>query len=169
MANQPSFYIKILFINCLWSYFSYGQEKLTFSYLVSIATVFDGAPEHRCSGTIIAPRWILTAAHCIPNPELIEYRVYASASARHHNYRHQAYITPDKYVRHPTFDSETRRNDIGLVRLPDELIYTDQIQPIKLYSGNSSLDDEIGILSGWAETEVEIIIFLVLRNHGCLI
>lgn len=163
-AYSYYFYIKILFIcctvNCL--YFSHradfitGQESAKFPYLVSITTVFENVPEHRCSGTIIAPRWILTAAHCIPYPETIKYQIYPGASAKNHEYIEQDYSRPEKYIRHPEFDSETRKHDIALVRLSEDLEFTEKVYQIHLYAGNKTLDDENGVITGWSEAAVSV-------------
>lgn len=131
-----------------------GGEGSQFPYLVSITTVFEYVPEHRCSGTIIDPKWILTAAHCIPYANTIKYQIYAGVSAKNHQYIEQNYSKPVKYIRYPEFDSETRKHDIALIRLSEDMEFTEKIYQIKLYSGNKSLDDADGVISGWSDSAV---------------
>ncbi len=76
-----------------------------------------------CSGTLIAPRIVLTAAHCEQSPETLEVffgaNVDATADAR---------VDVQMVFVHPAFDPFTKENDLALLLLAE----TVAIEPVPL-------------------------------------
>lgn len=65
----------------------------------------------------------------------------------------------EERIPHPSYSERTRKNDIGLVRMDGEVIYTDYIKPICLPSTvNPQLGqaNEILASAGWGRTLTSI-------------
>lgn len=87
-------------------------------------TVFLRIRSKRCGGSIIAPSWILTAAHCLNNSRASQITVYAGS---HEKWKGNQIRNVSTIVRHPGYNdsSNTFVNDIALLHLSTPLIMTD--------------------------------------------
>src|SRR5207248_677543 len=101
----------------------------TSEYPAVVAFSLDGAPF--CTGAIVAPRAVLTAAHCVATPGRRRYTrgdvaVIVGSDAAHATARSP---TVDALV-HPDFDATSLANDVAIVVLRDPLDTT----PVELLS-----------------------------------
>ncbi|XP_053667041.1 brachyurin-like [Anopheles marshallii] len=124
-----------------------------FPHLVSIILIFGDGSDTLCGGSIIADRYVLTAAHClygmqeatiIPGQTTIQIPFAPDTVT--------VRVKPSDTILHPGYDPVDILNDIALIRLPQPLTFSSRVQPIRLPSWTDSYTGLIGydsIVSGW--------------------
>uniref|UniRef100_A0A182PMI3 Peptidase S1 domain-containing protein n=1 Tax=Anopheles epiroticus TaxID=199890 RepID=A0A182PMI3_9DIPT len=124
-----------------------------FPHLVAIILLFGDGSDTLCGGSILADRFILTAAHCLYG--MREATIIPGQSAVQIPFPPDVVtvtVKPSDTILHPGYDPVDILNDIALIRLPQPLIFSSRVQPIRLPSWTNAHVDLAGydsIVSGW--------------------
>ncbi|XP_055641875.1 trypsin 3A1-like [Toxorhynchites rutilus septentrionalis] len=103
-----------------------------------------------CGGSIIAPLWILTAAHCLYEHQDMDIRIRAGSDRRTLGgiLRHMRWTTI-----HPQYSTKHLTNDVALILLDAPLIITSGIACVRMADPNHTpRTGQYGLVSGWGLT-----------------
>lgn len=127
-------------------------EKGQFPHQVSLLSKY--SKSHFCGGSIIAPRFILTAAHCTQDLYAIPENVYAIVGALKRS-SGGIKVTLDKIVAHQKYNHKTIKNDISLLRTAHEMVYSELVKPIALPTELPPAGGDLAVtISGWGRNSV---------------
>uniref|UniRef100_A0A8C9LAC9 Transmembrane protease serine 2 n=1 Tax=Pavo cristatus TaxID=9049 RepID=A0A8C9LAC9_PAVCR len=106
---------------------------------------------HICGGSIITREWLVTAAHCVEGQFADPYiwTVYAGILNQNEMHSMPGYRV-QKIISHPNYDTDSKDNDVALMKLESPLSFTDTIRPVCLPNvGMMFQPNQQCWISGW--------------------
>ncbi|XP_050553526.1 chymotrypsin-1 [Spodoptera frugiperda] len=145
----------------------FGGEATSLSTYPAACVLLDRYWTARCSAAVVAPRWALTAAHCVsPHIAYVKYNARRPAAKEgglapvHYLYRHPGY----KVVQEDEgrgVDVTLLHHDVGLVRTRNDMTLAtnpklDPIHAMRLYNPMDLKNEEVQVL-GYGRTEKSLL------------
>jgi len=91
-------------------------EEGQFPYQVSVLALTDDEKYHVCSGSIITPEWVLSAAHCT-----YPFKSFLLRFGSNQLWEDGELQTTTEVVNHPEYNPVTLNNDVSLLKIPSPL------------------------------------------------
>ncbi|XP_078577348.1 trypsin-3-like [Branchiostoma floridae x Branchiostoma japonicum] len=107
---------------------------------------------HVCGGQIIAPNWIVTAAHCVDgqsNPS--QWRVSLGSHRRTSTDSTQQDFSVTRIIMHESYDSNRINNDVALMKLSGNAQFNNYVSPICLPTQDVAAGTNC-VTTGWGDT-----------------
>jgi secreted trypsin-like serine protease len=87
---------------------------------------------HWCGGSLLADRWIVTAAHCVEGQSARSFQVNLGVHKRSRPNANVQSRSVSSIRIHPSYNASTGDNDVALMELSSAVTFTSFVQPIAL-------------------------------------
>ncbi|KAF0028685.1 hypothetical protein F2P81_017790 [Scophthalmus maximus] len=128
-----------------------GQEAWAHSWPWQVSLCFASMPA--CGGAIVAPQWILTAAHCFTrfNRASLWKVVAGKHDLDNPDEPGQQSTGVSLIISHHGYNARTKENDVALLKLHKPLVFTGSVRPINIWMSPLPLF-QLCSVTGWGST-----------------
>uniref|UniRef100_A0A671SJ66 Granzyme B-like n=1 Tax=Sinocyclocheilus anshuiensis TaxID=1608454 RepID=A0A671SJ66_9TELE len=127
-----------------------GKEAKPHSRPYMVSLQING--HHNCCGFLISDQFVLTAAHCQKKNEILT-AVVGAHDLKNKN-EGSVRIRVKSYHQHPDYSSDTRLNDIMLLRLEKKVKLSQNVEPISLMKNKKDIKSGTACsVAGWGKLQ----------------
>ncbi|XP_011873944.1 PREDICTED: chymotrypsin-1-like [Vollenhovia emeryi] len=128
-----------------------GKDAPIGKYPYQVSLRYSGS--HRCGGSILNNRNVLTAAHCVKGLENSLNNLKVHVGTNFLNVSGDVYSVANVTI-NKAYDSYLLINDVALIHLKAPIVYNKLVQPISISKSDKDLEGKPCTLTGWGTTRV---------------
>eukprot|EP00095_Tigriopus_kingsejongensis_P002538 snap_masked-scaffold344_size201325-processed-gene-1.2 protein:Tk02538 transcript:snap_masked-scaffold344_size201325-processed-gene-1.2-mRNA-1 annotation:"hypothetical protein DAPPUDRAFT_190026" len=124
-------------------------EANEYPWMVGIHVFKGNGIRFQCGGTLINHRYVLTAAHCLEGLRASKFLLSFGDHNRTDRQGNEIQRTLSSFLIHPRFKRGSYDNDIALLKLKADLVFSKNVRPICLPLTDANYTSQIGTVVGW--------------------